>query len=115
VIAGFLIAQHALELSLVEARTVATTVLVAAGLYVIVVLESAGWRRVAAVGGLCAALGAGYLLVLAVPAGREFFALAPLSQAIAIASFAGAAAAICAMAAAGLIPGRDPGAGKGTP
>ncbi|HEU6444477.1 MAG TPA: HAD-IC family P-type ATPase [Gaiellaceae bacterium] len=113
VVTGFLVAERALGLSLVEARTVATTVLVAAGLYVIVVLEATGRRRAAGVAALCAALGAAYLLVLAVPAGREFFALAAPSPAIATASLAGTVVAIASMAAAGLLPGRDPGTRQG--
>jgi magnesium-transporting ATPase (P-type) len=107
VVAGFLVAERTLGLSVVEARTVATTVLVAAGLYVILVLEATGWRRGAGVSALCGVLGAAYLLVLTTPVSREFFALALPSPEIAAAALAGTAVAIVSMAVAGLLPGRD--------
>jgi cation-transporting ATPase E len=76
VLASYLFALNVLDLPLTGARTVATTVLVGVGLYLVVVLESTSRRREAAVGALCLALVGLYALVLLVPAGRSFFELA---------------------------------------
>jgi magnesium-transporting ATPase (P-type) len=75
VLSGYLLALNVANVPLVEARTVATTVLVAIGLYLILALEAAGRRRGTAVSILCGALAALYLIVLAVPGTRSFFAL----------------------------------------
>jgi P-type E1-E2 ATPase len=74
---GYLLALNVFDVPLAEARTVATTVLVAVGLYLILALEAAGRRRGTAVSILCGALAALYLLVLALPGTRGFFALDP--------------------------------------
>jgi cation-transporting ATPase E/undecaprenyl-diphosphatase len=75
VLSGYLLALNVANVPLEEARTVATTVLVAIGLYLILALEAAGRRRGTAISILCGALGALYLVVLAVPGSRSFFAL----------------------------------------
>ncbi|MDX6510090.1 MAG: cation-transporting P-type ATPase [Gaiellaceae bacterium] len=75
VLSGYLLALNVANVPLGEARTVATTVLVAIGLYLILALEAAGRRRGTAVSILCGALAALYLIVLAVPGTRSFFAL----------------------------------------
>ena len=76
VLSTYLFALNVVHLPLVEARTVATTVLVGVGLYLILVLEASGLRRGAAVTGLCVALAVLYGPVLAVPGTRHFFQLA---------------------------------------
>jgi cation-transporting ATPase E len=76
VLSSYLFAYNVLDLRLVEARTVATTTLVAVGLYLILALEQGSRRRGAAVSVLCAALAGAYVLVLALPFTRDFFALA---------------------------------------
>jgi cation-transporting ATPase E len=76
VLAGYFYALNVLDFSLIEARTVATTTLVAIGLYLVVALEARGRTRSTAVGGLVAAMAGGYFLVLALKPLREFFALA---------------------------------------
>ena len=58
-----------------ESRTVAPTVLLIVGLYLILALESTTARRGAWVGALCAALGGLYAVVLILPFGRHFYAL----------------------------------------
>jgi magnesium-transporting ATPase (P-type) len=93
VISSYLFAFNVLDLRLIEARTVATTALVAVGLYLIVALEAEGRRRSAAVLTLVAALAAAYVLVLAVPFAREFFALSVLGPAGALSALVGAAGA----------------------
>jgi cation-transporting P-type ATPase E len=76
VLSSYLFSFYVLDLGLVEARTVAVSVLILVGLYLILVLEAAGRTRSAAVTMLCLALLGAYGVVLAVPFGREFFELA---------------------------------------
>jgi cation-transporting P-type ATPase E len=97
VLASYLFALNVLDLPLTSARTVATTVLVCVGLYLVVVLESTSRRREAAVGALCLVLVAAYALVLLLPAGRSFFELAAPGIAILVTAAAG-----IVLAAAGL-------------
>lgn len=65
VVAGYLFALHDLDLPLGPARTVAVTVLIAGGLYLVLALEAEGsWRRSTLVATMCAVL-AGTALVAA--------------------------------------------------
>jgi cation-transporting ATPase E len=97
VLSSYLFALNVLDLRIIQARTVATTVLVVAGLYLILVLEASSRRREAAVTLLCAALGAIYALVLVVPSTRDFFALAGPTPAILVTSGVGACLAPAAL------------------
>ncbi len=94
VVSSYLFALNVINLSLTSARTVATTALIAVGLYLVLALEAAGRRRSAWVGALCAVLAALYGLVLAFPSSRDFFALATPSPAILATAAAGAALAV---------------------
>jgi len=95
VLSGYLFALNVVHLGLTASRTVATTVLVLAGLYLIVVLEASGRKRGTAVTALCLALAALYALVLVVPFARSFFALAaPSAGILATAVVAAALAAV---------------------
>jgi P-type E1-E2 ATPase len=76
VLSSDLFSFYVLDLGLVEARTVAVSVLILVGLYLILVLEAAGRRRSAAVTTLCLALLGAYGVALALPFTREFFELA---------------------------------------
>jgi magnesium-transporting ATPase (P-type) len=76
VLSAYLFALNVAGLPLDEARTVATTVLVAVGLYLVLVLEATGPRRSLAVGTLVGALALVYLLVLGVAGLRDFYGLA---------------------------------------
>ncbi len=76
VVASYLAALYVFSLPLIEARTVATTVLIVVGLYLVVVLEAGSERRFRAVLALCIALLALYFVVMSLEAGREFFELA---------------------------------------
>ena len=78
-LASYWFALHVLDLTVLESRTVATTALVAIGLYFVLVLEAAGRKRGAVVSTLVLSLAAAYALVLAWPWAQEFFALAPPS------------------------------------
>jgi magnesium-transporting ATPase (P-type) len=94
VLSGYLFSTYVLRVDLVEARTVATTVLILVGLYLIIVLEASSRLRGAAVTTLCAALLAAYGLVLAFPGTREFFELALPGPAAWATAVAGAGLAI---------------------
>ncbi|HSB38771.1 MAG TPA: HAD-IC family P-type ATPase [Gaiellaceae bacterium] len=97
-VAGYLTALQVVNLPLVEARTVATTVMVFVSLYLIVLLEASGRLRGTAVGVLCLALAAVYVLVLLVPFTRSFFALARPDLAIVLISAGGIAVAVGGLA-----------------
>ncbi len=118
VIASYLLALDLLGFSTIDARTVATSVLVVVGLYLVSRLERAsepagepapGGRAAAAgtpervrlVAALCLLLGAGYVAVLALPVTRRFFALSAPEPAIVALSAAGSALGV-ALARLGL-------------
>ena len=97
VLSSYSFVYEVLDRPLRESRTVATTVLVIVGLYLIIALESTTPRRGAWVGALCGVLGGRYALVLIVPVARNFFELSiphPLSW---ISAAAGAVLAIGAL------------------
>jgi cation-transporting P-type ATPase E len=91
VIASYLFALKLLGFSTIDARTVATSVLVAVGLYLVLLLERGSRLRVRLVTALCGLLGAGYVAMLALPLTRRFFALSAPEPAIVAVSAAGAA------------------------
>jgi P-type E1-E2 ATPase len=105
VVASYLFALNDLDFSITQARTVATTVLVVGGLYLVVVLEARGKRRSEAIGALCGALGGFYALALALPATRRFFELAPPTVGMLATSVIAAVLAGAALAVAGFTPG----------
>jgi magnesium-transporting ATPase (P-type) len=75
-VAGYLFAVHDLNLSIADARTVAVTILVAGGLYLVMALEAEGsLRRSTLVGVMCLALAGLYVVALLLPGTRQFFAL----------------------------------------
>jgi cation-transporting P-type ATPase E len=115
VLSSYVFALNVLDLRLVAARTVAVTVLVVVGLYLILALEVAGRVRGAAVSTLCLVLVAGYAVVLLLPFARDFFALAAPSIAILAPALAGAAIAIAGLCVLDdrFIPGRGAGAPGG--
>jgi cation-transporting ATPase E len=94
VLASYLFALNVIDLPLVEARTVATTVIVVVGLYLVLALEASGRVRGAAVAMLCVALLVLYVLVLLTPGLRGFFELAGLDPVIVIVSAFGAGLAV---------------------
>jgi cation-transporting ATPase E len=105
VVSGYLFALHDLDFSVIRARTIATIVLVAVGLYLVLALEAAGSRkRSALVGGMCLSLGGVFVAVLLIAPVRRFFELGvPTPGVIATAGVAGALA-IGALALAGFTP-----------
>jgi cation-transporting P-type ATPase E len=108
VLSSYLFALNVIDVKLIEARTVAVTVLVLVGLYLILALEVTGRIRGAAVSTLCLALLTAYIVVLLVPFARDFFRLAAPSLAILGPALAGAALAIGGLAALDdrFVPGR---------
>jgi cation-transporting ATPase E len=117
IVASFLLAINLIDMSELRARTVATTVLVVTGLYLIVVLESSSRVRGYTVGALCAALLALYLVVLSLPGWRDFFELAAPDPLIIICSIAGTALAVggLAMTDPRFLPGPSPPEPPATP
>jgi cation-transporting P-type ATPase E len=97
VLASYFFALNVANLPLRDARTVATSVLVLVGLYLILALEAEGRKRGAAVSALCAALAALYVLVLLFHPARSFFGLSGLGFAIAAISLVGAALAMAGL------------------
>jgi cation-transporting ATPase E len=98
VISAYLFALNVVDLSLVEARTTALTVLVVVGLYLVIALEATGRRRIAAVSALCGALFALYVVVVAWAATRHFFDLAVPGAWSVIATLGGTTLAIGGLA-----------------
>jgi magnesium-transporting ATPase (P-type) len=113
VLSGYLAALEVFNLSLVESRTVATTVMVVVGWYLILALEGSGRLRGAAVFTMCVVLAGAYLAVLIVPFARDFFALAAPSLPILLIAGSASTVAIGGLAATSdaFIPGRgtEPG------
>jgi cation-transporting P-type ATPase E len=101
-VTGYLFALHDLDYSVIQARTIAATVLIAVGLYLVLVLESTGsLRRSGIVGAMCLVLAGAYAAVLLVPSVRHFFQFAaPGSGMLATAGLA-AAVSIGALVLAG--------------
>jgi cation-transporting P-type ATPase E len=108
VLSSYLFALNVLDLKLAAARTVAVTVLVIVGLYLILALEVTGRVRGTAISALCAALLASYFVFLLIPSTRHFFALAAPAPAVLGPALVGAALAITGLAVLDdrFIPGR---------
>ena len=120
VLASYLFALHALRLPLIEARTVAITVLIVLGLYLIIVLEATGLRRRTLVSLAVVALAGLYAIVLAIPSARGFFELARPSLGIAATATGGSLLSIFALHLSGFTPGTvaslaEPGAAGARP
>jgi magnesium-transporting ATPase (P-type) len=94
VVAAFLLARNVFELSLVSSRTVATTVLIVVGLYLVIVLEAAEGRLTWPVWTLVGAMFFLYLIVLSLPATRSFFEVVAPGPRVTLAALVGAALAI---------------------
>jgi P-type E1-E2 ATPase len=116
VLASFVFARNVARLPLTESRTIATTVLVLVGLYLILALEATSRRRAAAVGVLAAGMLTLYALVLAAPFARRFFALDVPGIGSVFVVVAGAALAIAGLWLTDdrFVPGAFRGA-RGTP
>jgi cation-transporting P-type ATPase E len=102
VVAGYLFALHDLDLSVPHARTVAVTILVACGLYLVIALEAEGsLRRSTLVAVMCLVLAGAYAAALLLPAMRHFFELTPLDVGTIATATLASAVAIGALALCG--------------
>jgi cation-transporting ATPase E len=97
IVAGYLLARYGFDLSLRRSRTVATGIVVACGLAVVLRLEGHGGRRRLAVSGLCAAMALLFALALFVPALRDFYELSRPTAEVVVAWAVGAGLGIGAM------------------
>jgi len=102
VLAGYLFALHDLDLAVPDARTVAVTILVACGLYLVIALEAEGSvRRSTLVAGMCAVLAGAYVVALLLGATRGFFALTIPDIGMILTAAVASAASIGALALCG--------------
>ena len=97
VVASFTFARNVGRLPLAESRTIATTVLVLVGLYLLLALEATSRRRAAAISSLIAAMLVLYSLVLVAPFARHFFALSAPGPGGIFIALAGAALAVAGL------------------
>jgi cation-transporting ATPase E len=101
-VAGYLFARHDLDLSLNDSRTVAVTILVACGLYLVMTLESEGSRRRSSlVGVMCLVLAGLYVVAILEPGVRSFFQLSTLDPGMVATAVLSSAIAIGALALSG--------------
>jgi cation-transporting ATPase E len=98
ILVAYLLARHAFDLSLEQARTVTAATVVSAGLAIVIALEDEPGRRRFA--GLCALMALGFVLAAALPFSRDFFELATPTGGMAAAWALGAATAIALLAVA---------------
>ena len=105
VLSSYLFALNVLDLHVREARTVATTVLILVGLYLILVLEAAGRLRGTVITLLALVLCTAYVGVLAAPSARHFFELAAPTPANILPALAGACIAVLGLAALDALEG----------
>ena len=100
ILAGYLLARHAFDATLTQARTVTVATVVTAGLAIVIVLEDEPGRRRLAVSGLCAVMALGLVLVCTLPVARRFFALAPATGSMVAAWAIGSALMLVLLAVA---------------
>jgi cation-transporting ATPase E len=102
VVSGYLFARHDLDLSIADSRTVAVSILIAGGLYLVMALEAQGSRRRSTlVGVMCAVLAGLYVAALLIPATRHFFALRLPNPAMIADAVVASAVTIAALALSG--------------
>ena len=102
VVSSYQFALNALDLPLLEARTIAISVLVLVGLYLVLALEGVSGRRGRLVAGMCLALLFAYAATLALPPTREFFELAVPTFEIVATAVVGAGIAVAGLELMGL-------------
>lgn len=115
-VAGYLFASHDLNLSLTDSRTVAVTILVGCGLYLVLALESEGSRRrLSLVAVMCLVLAALYVVAILLPGARSFFQLASLDVGMVVTALLSSGIAIGALALSGFWVRAAPDAGGSEP
>jgi magnesium-transporting ATPase (P-type) len=100
IVTGYLLARYGFGLDLRHSRTVATGIVVACGLTVVMRVETEGGRRRLAVAALCAAMALLFAVALFVPFLRDFYELVTPTAEVVAAWAVGAAVGIGAMLAA---------------
>ncbi|HEV7563991.1 MAG TPA: HAD-IC family P-type ATPase [Solirubrobacterales bacterium] len=100
ILVSYLLARHAFDLSLAQARTVTVATVVVAGLAIVIALEDEPGKRRLAVTGLCALMALGFVLFCAIPAARDYFELETPTGEMAAAWAIGAAVAVALLAVA---------------
>jgi magnesium-transporting ATPase (P-type) len=105
VVASYLFALDGLDYSVPQARTVATTVIILTGLYLVLALEAHGRRRSQIIAAMCLALAAIHAAILALPPTRAFFELVTPSAGVVATALAATGLSIGALAVAGFTPG----------
>ena len=101
-VAGYLFARHDLDLSISDSRTVALTVLIADGLYLVMALEAGGSRRRSSlVSMMCAVMAGIYVVALVLPATRSFFELTSPDAGMILTALLASAVSIAALALSG--------------
>jgi cation-transporting ATPase E len=104
-VTGYLFALHDLDCTVMQARTVATAVLVTVGLYLVLALEAAGSRRRSTlVSGMCVTLAGLFVAAFVLPAVRRFFALSVPTLGMIATAVLASLLAIGALALAGYTP-----------
>jgi cation-transporting P-type ATPase E len=105
VVSGYLFALHGLDFSVLRARTIATIVLVAVGLYLVLALEAAGsHRRWTLVGAMCLSLAGAFVAAFALAGVRHFFELSVPTPGMVLTAAVASLVAIGALAIAGFTP-----------
>ncbi len=94
ILVGYLLARHVFEADLEQARTVTAATVVPSGLAIVIALEDEPGKRRLAVVGLCSLMALGFVLVAAIPAGRDFFELAAPTGGMAVAWAVGASTSV---------------------
>jgi hypothetical protein len=104
-VAGYLFGRHDFDLTIPDARTVAVSILLIRGLYLVLALEAEGARRRSAlVSPMCAALAGAYVGCLLLPATRRFFALTVPDLGMIATTLVASALTIGALLVCGLTP-----------
>jgi cation-transporting P-type ATPase E len=94
ILVSYLLARHAFDATLPQARTVTAATVVAVGLAIVLALEDEPGKRRLAVAGLCALMALGFVLFCIVPAGRDYFELEPATGGMVAAWAIGAATSV---------------------
>ena len=94
ILVSYLLARHAFDADLEQARTVTAATVVTSGLAIVIALEAEPGKRRLAVVCLCVLMVLGFVLVAAIPAGRDFFELTSPTGGMAAARAIGAATSV---------------------
>jgi cation-transporting P-type ATPase E len=100
ILTTYLLARHAFDIDLTQARSATAATVVVAGLSIVFALEDQPGTRRLVVGGLCAGMAVLFFGACAIPAAREYFEIASPTSRMVGAWLIGSAVAIVLLAAA---------------